>query len=60
MIPAAYVPVMNQIKKLGGAPVLRMAKSKAGPVVTDNGNFIVDANFGEISNPGALNSQVGC
>ena len=25
---------------------LRMAKAKAGPVVTDNGNFVVDAPFG--------------
>lgn len=26
---------------------LRMAKMKAGPVVTDNGNFIIDAPFSE-------------
>ena len=26
-----------------------------GPVVSDNGNFIIDADFGEISNPGELN-----
>ena len=27
---------------------LRMARSKAGPVVTDNGNFILDAHFGAL------------
>ncbi|POW03576.1 hypothetical protein PSTT_10969, partial [Puccinia striiformis] len=27
---------------------LRMGKSKAGPVVTDNGNFIIDAPFDEV------------
>ena len=27
---------------LGGRADLRMAKSKCGPVVTDNGNFILD------------------
>jgi hypothetical protein len=27
--------------------VLRMAKAKAGPVVTDNGNFVIDAPFEE-------------
>jgi ribose 5-phosphate isomerase A len=26
---------------------LRMARAKAGPVVTDNGNFIIDAPFRE-------------
>lgn len=43
VIPLAYVPVMNKIKALyGGNVELRMAKMKAGPVVTDNGNFILD------------------
>lgn len=27
---------------------------KAGPVVTDNGNFIIDADFGPIQHPGNL------
>ena len=31
--------------KFGGSPDLRMAKAKAGPVVTDNGNFILDWTF---------------
>jgi ribose 5-phosphate isomerase A len=43
VIPLAYQPVINKIKQLlGGNPIVRMAKSKAGPVVTDNGNFIID------------------
>ena len=44
----AYVPTMKHIEKLGGKPELRMAKAKAGPVVTDSGNLIVDAVFGKI------------
>jgi ribose 5-phosphate isomerase A len=44
-IPDARVPVENDLKKLGGRPVLRMAQRKAGPVVTDNGNIIVDLHF---------------
>jgi len=32
-----------------------MAKSKSGPLITDNGNFIIDVDFGEISNPGEMN-----
>ena len=46
VIPMAYKAISDQIvKRLGGTPVLRMAKAKAGPVVTDNGNFIIDWNF---------------
>lgn len=54
VIPFAYVPVMKRIEGLGGKPTLRMAVNKAGPVVTDNGNFVVDADFGEIHDPAAL------
>jgi len=43
VIPMAYKPVQNQIvEKLGGKVELRMAKNKAGPVVTDNGGLILD------------------
>lgn len=40
--------VINALEKLGGKAKLRMAVNKAGPVVTDNGNFMLDADFGEI------------
>jgi len=46
VLPIAYKPLQSAIKaKLGGWPELRMAKAKAGPVVTDNGNFILDWTF---------------
>ena len=48
VVPMAYVPVMDKIRALGLDPVLRMAQNKAGPVVTDNGNFVVDAKFSEV------------
>jgi ribose 5-phosphate isomerase A len=32
-----------------------MAQAKAGPVVSDNGNFIIDVDFGKIENPKELN-----
>ena len=54
----AYVLVMNKIAKLGGKSVLRTGSGKAGPVVTDNGNFILDADFGIIKNPQALDTQL--
>ena len=31
-----------------------MAIKKAGPVVTDNGNFVIDCDFGIIQDPHAL------
>ncbi|XP_070541173.1 ribose-5-phosphate isomerase-like [Ptychodera flava] len=48
VIPMAYVSVMNKLKKIDRSPELRMAKSKAGPVVTDNGNFILDWKFTKV------------
>lgn len=46
VIPMSYVLVKNTIEsKLGGCAALRMAKSKAGPLVTDNSNFILDWKF---------------
>lgn len=46
VIPMAYQPVTQKImNKFGGCLQLRMAKEKAGPVVTDNGNFILDWKF---------------
>ena len=58
IIPMSYIPVMKKLDKLGGIPVLRMAQAKAGPVVSDNGNFIIDVDFGQINNPDDLNTKL--
>lgn len=58
LIPAALNPVLKSLKSMGSEPVLRMAKSKMGPVITDNGNFIIDANFGIIKEPDKLESAL--
>lgn len=43
VVPLAYVPIKNKVISLfGGEIKLRNAVAKAGPVVTDNGNFILD------------------
>lgn len=48
VVPLAYVPIAKKIEtKFGGKVELRMAKAKAGPCVTDNGNFILDWHFPE-------------
>lgn len=44
--PFAYAKVLRNLVPLGSQnPALRMGKAKAGPVVSDNGNFIIDAPF---------------
>jgi ribose 5-phosphate isomerase A len=54
VIPMAVTPVMRAIVKLGGKPELRMGIKKAGPVVTDQGNLVVDVKFDRIDNPAEL------
>ncbi|MGN1185669.1 MAG: ribose-5-phosphate isomerase A, partial [Methanobrevibacter wolinii] len=51
VIPKAKTIVSNTLKDLGASPKLRMAVNKDGPVITDNGNFIIDAKFDEILSP---------
>jgi ribose 5-phosphate isomerase A len=54
VLPFAISVVVAGINKNGGKPVLREAARKVGPVVTDNGNVIVDAQFGLIRDPEEL------
>ena len=42
VLPFALAIVSSKIQKIGGKPVLRAGQEKVGPVVTDNGNFILD------------------
>jgi ribose 5-phosphate isomerase A len=58
VLPFALATVSAGIKKLGGKPFLRESKRKVGAVVTDNGNYIVDVDFGAIDNAEALNQQL--
>ncbi len=43
--PFALAPVTRRILKMGARPVLREGQGKLGPVITDNGNFILDLRF---------------
>ena len=58
VIPLAYVPIIEKLKELGANPKLRMAQAKAGPLITDNGNFIIDADFGVIKSPKEINDAI--
>ena len=55
VLPFALATVSAGIKKLDGKPLLREGKGKVGAVVTDNGNYIVDIDFGSIDNAEELN-----
>lgn len=54
VLPMAITPVMRAIEKLGGKPELRMGVKKAGPVVTDEGNLVLDVKFDRMDSPGEL------
>jgi ribose 5-phosphate isomerase A len=54
VIPFAIHPVMNHLQDLGCIPHLRDGMKKDGPVITDNGNFIVDCEFEDIAHPEEL------
>lgn len=54
VIPMAITPVMRAIEKLGGKPELRMGIRKAGPVITDQGNMVIDVKFDSIDHPAEL------
>ena len=45
VLPSAWKQVKKTLEDLGGAGDLRMAQKKAGPIVTDQGNLILDVTF---------------
>ncbi|MEM2380255.1 MAG: ribose 5-phosphate isomerase A [Candidatus Nezhaarchaeales archaeon] len=55
VLPFGYAYVLKKLKELGCEPTLRSAGTyKDGPLITDNGNFIIDAKFNGIENPREL------
>ena len=52
VLPNAWKQVQEVISEMKGSSTLRMATKKAGPVVTDQGNLILDVLFNDgIKNP---------
>jgi len=58
VLPFALPIVKETIVAMGGRPMVREGKGKLGPTITDNGNAIIDAYFGEIVNPAELAVKV--
>ncbi len=59
VLPGAWVQVQSRLKSMGGVAELRMATRKAGPVVTDQGNLVLDVKFESgISDPITLERDI--
>ena len=59
VLPGAWVQIRQQLNAMGGEAVLRMATRKAGPVVTDQGNLVLDVRFeGGIADPASLEKDI--
>jgi len=58
VMPVAAYSVMAAIKKMGATVEIRMGVKKDGPVITDHGNFVLDAKFPTIDNPVLLEQTI--
>lgn len=54
VLPMAVAPVSRSIELLGGRPQLRMGARKIGPLITDQGNMLLDVTFNGIDDPARL------
>jgi ribose 5-phosphate isomerase A len=58
VIPEARLPVSRSLEKLGAEVVLREALRKAGPVISEHGNILLDVRFREPVDPEALETEL--
>ena len=59
VLPGAWRQIRQQLSAMGGKAELRMADRKAGPIVTDQGNLVLDVRFdGGIADPVDLERSV--
>lgn len=58
VFPFSLNYVIKKIEDLGGKANIRIGNGKVGPIISDNGFIVLDANFGEINNPKKLNNEL--
>lgn len=58
VLPFALGHVTRAIYRFGGIPSLREGTGRDGPVITDNGNFILDCTFSSIADPPVLEESI--
>ena len=58
VLPMAVAPVTRALEALGGTPELRMGVNKDGPVITDQGNMVLDVTMAGIDDPAELEKTI--
>ncbi|MBX2865954.1 MAG: ribose-5-phosphate isomerase RpiA [Leptolyngbyaceae cyanobacterium MAG.088] len=58
VLPMAVTPVTRALEALGGKPELRMGVNKDGPVITDQGNMVLDVTMTGIDDPAELEKTI--
>lgn len=58
IVAEARVPVVKVLEKLGAECFLREGVKKAGPVITDNGNLILDCKWKSPVNPHEMEEKI--
>lgn len=58
VLPFGIALVQRRVQALGGTTLLRETKGKLGPIISDNGNAIMDVTFGEIKDAAVLEQKL--
>ncbi len=58
VLPIAIAPVTRALENLGGKVELRMGVKKDGPVITDQGNMVLDVKFEAITDPAGMEQRI--
>lgn len=58
VLPMAAPAVERTLRRLGAEPELRLGQAKDGPVVTDQGLWVIDARFPSIAAPETLAAEI--
>lgn len=58
VLPFSWKTAARRLEDMNAEVALRQCAGKAGPVITDNGNYILDADFGVITDPEGLESEI--
>src|SRR5881409_1981735 len=58
IVPFGYHATFGRIRRLSEKTVLREGTGKVGPVITDNGNLVVDAYFRNLRRPDIIHEKL--
>jgi ribose 5-phosphate isomerase A len=58
VVPEARISVSRALEALGAEPILREAVRKAGPVITEHGNLLLDIRFSAPMDAAVLEAEI--